>query len=120
MEAASVGSTDTLDRAEPQVATKKTGRRRKARRGGCGSPSPRSCVFCLFPFYWLINVSLKTGPDLSSSSLIPPNPTLENYKSIFQNDDFMRALLNSAIVSLVVTALSLIVGSFCAPTRWRG
>ena len=23
------------------------------------------CVFCLFPFYWLINVSLKTGSDLS-------------------------------------------------------
>ena len=26
-------------------------------------------LFCLFPFYWLINVSLKTGPDLSSASL---------------------------------------------------
>ena len=27
------------------------------------------CIFCLFPFYWLINVSLKTGSDLSSSDL---------------------------------------------------
>ena len=58
-------------------------------------------VFCLFPFYWLINLSLKTGADLSDSSLIPPNPTLANYKSIFQNDDFTRSLLNSAIISLV-------------------
>ena len=24
-------------------------------------------VFCLFPFYWLINLSLKTGADLSDS-----------------------------------------------------
>ena len=31
-------------------------------------------VFCLFPFYWLINISLKTGNDLQSSSLIPPQP----------------------------------------------
>jgi ABC-type glycerol-3-phosphate transport system permease component len=39
-------------------------------------------VFCLFPFYWLVNISLKTGSDLASVDLIPPNPTLENYKSI--------------------------------------
>jgi multiple sugar transport system permease protein len=71
-------------------------------------------VFCLFPFYWLVNISLKTGADLSSADIIPPNPSLENYKSIFQNDDFLRALANSAIVSLTTTFLGLIVGSFCA------
>ena len=71
-------------------------------------------VFCLAPFYWLINISLKTGPDLSGSAVFPPNPTLDNYKSIFQNDDFVKALGNSAIVSLTTTALALIVGSFCA------
>jgi multiple sugar transport system permease protein len=71
-------------------------------------------IFCLFPFYWLVNISLKTGADLSSADLIPPNPSLENYKSIFQNDDFTRALANSAIVSLTTTFLGLIVGSFCA------
>jgi multiple sugar transport system permease protein len=71
-------------------------------------------VFCLLPFYWLVNISLKTGPDLSSADLFPPNPSLENYKSIFRNDDFTRALLNSAIVSLVTTFLGVVVGSFCA------
>ena len=71
-------------------------------------------VFCLAPFYWLINVSLKTGPDLSGSAIVPPNPTLDNYQSVFQNDDFIRALLNSAIVSLTTTFLALLVGSFCA------
>ena len=71
-------------------------------------------VFCLFPFYWLINISLKSGPDLSQSDFFPPNPTLQNYSSIFQNDDFTKALLNSAIVSLITTALALVVGSFCA------
>src|SRR5918997_1082510 len=71
-------------------------------------------VFCLFPFYWLINVSLKWGPALPSAALIPPNPTLRNYESIFNNADFTRALLNSAIVSLVTTALAITVGSFAA------
>ncbi len=71
-------------------------------------------VFCLFPFYWLVNISLKTGADLTGNSLYPPNPTLDNYKSIFQNDDFVRSLLNSVIVAVVTTVLALVIGSFCA------
>jgi multiple sugar transport system permease protein len=57
---------------------------------------------------------LKTGPDLSAADFFPPHPTLKNYKSIFQNDDFTNGLRNSAIVALVTTFLSLIVGSFAA------
>jgi multiple sugar transport system permease protein len=34
-------------------------------------------VFCLLPFYWLVNISLKTGPDLSSANLVPPHPSLK-------------------------------------------
>jgi multiple sugar transport system permease protein len=111
MEAASVRA-EAIDRAEPRVATKKPTKE--------GPPwwlwivVAAIVVFCLLPFYWLINVSLKTGPDLSDSSLIPPHPSLANYESIFRNGDFTRALLNSAIVALVTTTLSLIVGSFCA------
>jgi multiple sugar transport system permease protein len=71
-------------------------------------------IFCLFPFYWLLNVSLKTGADLSSSSLIPPNPTLDNYSSIFRNDDFTNGLKNSTIVAFSVTILALTFGSFAA------
>jgi multiple sugar transport system permease protein len=71
-------------------------------------------IFCLFPFYWLVNLSLKTGDDLGGNSLYPPHPTLKNYKSIFQNGDFTRSLLNSAIVSIVTTTLAIVIGSFCA------
>jgi multiple sugar transport system permease protein len=71
-------------------------------------------IFCLFPFYWLINVSLKNGQDLSSADLVPPHPTLTNYKSIFQNADFTDALRNSAIVTITTTALALMFGSFAA------
>ena len=72
------------------------------------------CIFCLFPFYWLINVSLKTGSDLASSDILPPNPTLDNYSSIFKNDNFTSALKNSVIITTVTTILALIVGSFAA------
>jgi multiple sugar transport system permease protein len=72
------------------------------------------CIFCLFPFYWLINVSLKTGSDLAQSDLFPPSPTLDNYDSIFKNGDFTSALRNSVIVTSITTILALIVGSFAA------
>jgi multiple sugar transport system permease protein len=71
-------------------------------------------LFCLAPFYWMINISLKTGPDLSSAALVPPHPTLKNYSSIFQNNDFTNGLRNSAIVALTTTFLALVVGSFAA------
>ncbi len=71
-------------------------------------------LFCLFPFYWLINISLKTGADLSSADVIPPSPSLDNYTSIFQNAGFTRALGNSAIVSLVTTFIGVVVGAFAA------
>jgi multiple sugar transport system permease protein len=71
-------------------------------------------IFCLFPFYWLINVSLKSGQDLSAADLVPPHPTLANYKSIFQNSDFTDALRNSVIVTTITTILALTVGSFAA------
>ena len=111
MEAASVPAADVRPRAKKKKL--KTGEQQK---------TPwwmwicvvAIVVFCLFPFYWLINTSLKTGPDLSTSSLFPPNPTLENFKSIFKDSNFTTALKNSAIVALVTTALALIVGSFCA------
>src|SRR6476661_8103952 len=69
-------------------------------------------LFCLFPFYWLINTSLKTGADLSSANLLPPSPTLDNYTSIFEDTAFTMALRNSAIIAGSVTILSLLIGSF--------
>jgi multiple sugar transport system permease protein len=113
MEAASVGRPQPAAREEARAAVKK----------GPKAPGPpwwiwicvaAIVIFCLFPFYWLLNISLKTGPDLSSSDIFPPNPSLANYESIFQTADFTRALANSAIVSLVTTLLGVVVGSFAA------
>jgi multiple sugar transport system permease protein len=69
-------------------------------------------IFCLFPFYWLINTSLKTGADLSSADIVPPSPSLKNYDSIFSDSKFTTALRNSVIVASLTTICALIVGSF--------
>ena len=71
-------------------------------------------IFCLFPFYWLINTSLKTGSDLSAANLVPPNPSLDNYDSIFSDANFTTALRNSIIVATLTTFFALLFGSFAA------
>jgi multiple sugar transport system permease protein len=110
MEAASVPAATTVERAR----TKKHKPPKVKTPWWLWASVAAVVLFCLFPFYWLINISLKTGTDLSSADLFPPNPTLDNYTSTFQNSAFTRALANSAIVSLVTTLIGVIVGSFAA------
>src|SRR5918997_1960990 len=98
------------DRVEPRTATKAKKPPRQGTPWWMWIAVAAIVIFCLFPFYWLINLSLKTGADLSESSFFPPNPTLDNYESIFRNGDFTRALLNSAIISIVTTTLAIVVG----------
>ena len=104
----------------PQATTAERTASKKSRSKAPGTPwwlwilVALIVLFCLVPFYWLLNISLKTGPDLSKSNIFPPHPTLSNYKSIFQNSSFTRALANSAIVSLSTTAIGVVVGSFAA------
>ena len=100
--------------AEPHVAEARGPRRNWVRPVLMWLAVIAIVIFCLFPFYWLINVSLKTGTDLSESDLFPPSPTLDNYQSIFENGDFTSALRNSVIVTSITTILALIVGSFAA------
>jgi multiple sugar transport system permease protein len=71
-------------------------------------------VFCLFPFYWLINTSLKTGAELNSAAAFPSDPSLSNYSDVLSDDAFLQALRNSVIVSGAVTLLSVLFGSFAA------
>jgi multiple sugar transport system permease protein len=108
--------------AEVPTAAEEPRARKRTKKGPAAPATPwwmwlaiaAIVLFCLFPFYWLVSISLKTGEDLRSGSIVPQSPSLDNYQSIFQNDDFIRALLNSAVVSITTTVLALIVGSFCA------
>ncbi len=72
-------------------------------------------VYTLFPFYWALNSSFKTEQDIiNPASYLPPHPTLINYQAVFSDDNFVRALGNSALVSSITVLLSLTIGSFAA------
>jgi trehalose/maltose transport system permease protein len=73
-------------------------------------------IYTLFPFYWAIATSLKTSAALFKTPVpyFPDPLTLDNYRAVFRDNDFLIALRNSAIVSIASVALALAVGSLAA------
>ncbi|MFN2200136.1 MAG: carbohydrate ABC transporter permease [Caldilineaceae bacterium] len=54
------------------------------------------CAVCLLPVVWAISASLKDRNELylATPTLLPRNPTLENYRWIFSQSDMSRLPLN--------------------------
>jgi trehalose/maltose transport system permease protein len=73
-------------------------------------------IYLIFPFYWAFRSSITPDNDLFKTPVqyFPTSPTLDHYEAVFRDGDFMRALLNSAIVAGSVTILSLIIGAFAS------
>ena len=69
-------------------------------------------IVCVFPFYWMVAASLKSQPDiLSSTPQFFFEPTLQNYIDAFGKFDILKSLKNSLFVALVTVVLSLVLGT---------
>jgi len=68
-------------------------------------------LIVLFPFLWMLTSSFKTQVDIISW---PPKlffePTLQNYRKVFEEQDFLKYFLNSTIVGVMAVGLSLLLG----------
>jgi multiple sugar transport system permease protein len=73
-------------------------------------------VWCLLPVAWIVSLSLKSSAEIGEGSpqFLPKDATTENYEIIWDNPDFKDALLNSFVVSLTATVLSVIVATLAA------
>jgi trehalose/maltose transport system permease protein len=78
-------------------------------------------VIALFPFYWAIVSSLKSGTDLFRTDFIPPTFAWNNYVDIFKEQPFGRNILNSICVAVgtVSTCLLLAVSAAYSLGRVR-
>jgi multiple sugar transport system permease protein len=70
----------------------------------------------LFPVYWMVISALKGGNELNASvpTLYPHAPTLSAFRWIFERENVGRYLENSVIISVSVTALTLVLAIGCA------
>jgi len=83
-------------------------------------------LIALFPLFWMVSASfMQTGmANQYPPHLVPRHPTFAHYREIFTRLSMGRFVLNSAIISLVVTGLSLFINSAAgyafAKLRFRG
>jgi len=73
-------------------------------------------LVALFPFYWILRTSLLSNFQVSQgvggkNGVIPSSLSFSAWKNVFTQDDFQRPLLNSAIVALGCTVVTVVVAS---------
>ena len=97
-------------------------RRRRGRSIRTGIQAAIILLWCLGPVYWMLVSAFRDPGDTFELTLLPTHPTFENFAVAFEPDNFLvRGLVNSTVISAVVTALSLLVGATAAYglARWR-
>ena len=68
----------------------------------------------IYPLLWVISAAFNPGNNLFSLSLIPENPTLNHFRTLFENPanrPFLTWYLNSMKISLATMVLSVILVS---------
>ncbi len=69
-------------------------------------------IFFVFPLFWMFLTSIKTRADFLA---MPPKfiftPTLENYRTVTTTEDFVRAYLNSVVISVGSVLAGIIIGT---------
>jgi len=69
------------------------------------------CIPPIFVFVWMIMTGLKSGvQNIEYPPLFIFSPTLQNFRAVFQQHNFLHYLMNSLIIATVATVVSLVFG----------
>jgi trehalose/maltose transport system permease protein len=71
-------------------------------------------LYTVFPFYWAVVSSLKSGSALFTVEFLPAAPRWDNYAAVFREQPFGRNILNSVFVAGSVVAVSLVLAASAA------
>lgn len=71
-------------------------------------------LYALVPLLWIISLSFKSTATIADGRFIPQSFTLENYKGIFQTNQFTSALVNSIGIGLITTVIAVVIGTMAA------
>ena len=61
----------------------------------------------LFPVFWIVTASLKTGDAFFSTDIFPKELTFDNYKSVIKDTNFLIWIKNSIVLATSVAVLQL-------------
>lgn len=73
-------------------------------------------VWCLLPVVWILSLSFKGPAETAAGSpqFLPKTWTLQNYRDILSNPDFLDALRNSFGIAAISTLLSVVFATLAA------
>jgi len=73
-------------------------------------------IFSIFPVLWVISASLNPTGTLATQTLIPANPSLDNYKALLTMDQFpfWNWFLNSIKIATITAVCSLAITTVAA------
>lgn len=74
-------------------------------------------LWTLIPLFWIFSLAVKPTAQQADGNFIPRGFTWDNFKLILTggaSDLFLPALMNSIIVCLVATIISVVLATFCA------
>lgn len=74
-------------------------------------------IFLLFPFYWMLNTTLKSDNELYNLNLNPffiYSPTLDNIIKLFRETIFLKWMANTFFVAITATIISLVASLLAA------
>ena len=83
-------------------------------------------AFALLPMLWMLSASfMRAGEaNMFPPRLLPAAPTLDHYRALFTRLNLGRYLLNSTLIAVAVTSISLLINSMAgyafAKLRFRG
>ena len=82
-------------------------------------------ITMITPFLWMVSTSFKLPADQYTYTLIPANPTLQNFRELFRVDiNFPRLFLNSTLISIMIVVgqlLTCAMAAFCfAVVKFKG
>jgi ABC-type glycerol-3-phosphate transport system permease component len=68
-------------------------------------------LWTAIPFYWMVVTSLKTDREIYGyeATLIPEQPTLASYVTIFRDTPYLLFLRNSIVVAVGSTVMSMVI-----------
>lgn len=81
-------------------------------------------AFAIFPVIWIASASFNPAGTLTSQKLIPDNPSLENYRSLFEEVPYKAWYVNTLIIAggaaIIQTLLSAFAAFAFSRMRFRG
>jgi multiple sugar transport system permease protein len=81
---------------------------------GWGVANVVAILLAIVPVLWIVSLSFKDPSTITDDKFIPRKWTLQNYRGIFSNSDFTRALINSIGIAIIATIIAVALASMAA------